>query len=104
MLFELIFFPAIGLLLAAFGLLIWRKQKVTLIHDYHWKNVRKSDLPAYTRLMGIGLCVMGAGVALTGPVNYVFKSQKGLWCFVLGFAAGLIVMNKAQKKYNGSWF
>ena len=103
MLFELIFFPAIGLLLIVLGLLIWRKRKITLIHDYHWKNVRKRDVPAYTRLMGIGLCVMGAGVALTGPINVVFHTQKGLFAFAAGFAAGMILMGKAQKRYNGSW-
>ena len=103
MLFELIFFPAIGLLLIVFGLLIWRKRKITLIHDYQWKNVRKKDIPAYTRLVGIGLVVMGAGIALTGVVNYVTGTQKGMLCFAAGFAAGLVLMGRAQKKYNGSW-
>ena len=104
MLFELIFYPVVGVLLAVLGLLIWRKQKIALLHDYHYRNVRKKDVPAYTRLIGLGLVVMGAGAALTGPVNVLTGTQKGLWCFVAGFAAGLYLMNKAQKRYNGSWF
>ena len=104
MLFELLFFPAIGALLIVLGLLVWRRQKITLIHEYHWRNVRKKDRAAYTRLIGQGLAVMGAGIALTGQVNFLTGAQKGLWCFAAGFAAGLYLMNKAQKRYNGSWF
>ena len=104
MLFEVFLWAAVGLLLIVLGLLIWKKQKITLIHDYQWKNVRKKDVPAYCRQVGLGLVVMGVGAALTGPINYFTGTQKGLYAFAAGFAAGLILMNKAQKKYNGSWF
>ena len=66
MLFELLFFPAIGELLIVLGLLVWRRQKITLIHEYHWRNVRKKDRAAYTRLIGQGLAVMGAGIDRNG--------------------------------------
>ena len=101
--FELLLYGGIGLLLIVLGLLIWRKRKITLIHDYHWKNVRKKDVGPYTRQMGIGLILMGAGIGLTGLVNVLTRTQKGLWSFALGFLAGLIVMGRAQRKYNGSW-
>ena len=104
MLIELVVFGAVGLLLIVIGLLVWKKRKVTLVHDYHWKNVRKKDLPAYCRLIGLGLVLMGAGAVLCGLVGVLTQSQKGLWCFALGMAAGLVPMNRAQKKYNGSWF
>ena len=70
----------------------------------NWKNVRKKDLAAYTRLVGIGLVVMGAGICLAGIVNGLTGSQKGMICFALGFAVGLVLMGRAQKRYNGSWF
>ena len=104
MLIEPIVFGAVGILLIVIGLLVWKKQKVTLLHDYHWKNVRKKDLPAYCRLIGLGLVVMGAGAVLCGLVDILTGTQKGLWCFALGMAAGMILMGKAQKQYNGSWF
>ena len=104
MLIELIVFGAVGLLLIVVGLLVWKKQKVALLHDYHWKNVRKKDLPAYCRLIGLGLVVMGAGAVLCGLVGVLTHSLKGLWCFAAGRAAGLVPMNQAQKSYNGSWF
>lgn len=94
---------AVGLLLIILGLLIWKKQKISLLHDYHYKKVKEQDVPAYTRLVGISLIVMGIGICITGVLN-LFDSP--IWWIPLfgGIAAGLIIMNKAQKTYNGSWF
>ena len=50
---EFITFFAVGLLLIVLGLLTWKKQRVTIIHEYHRKNVKKEDLPEYAREMGI---------------------------------------------------
>lgn len=103
MIFGLIIDLAVGLLLIAIGGLVRKKQKVSLLHDYHYKNVKQEDMPAYTRLIGTGLIIMGTGICITGLLS-VFESR--LWWIPLscGIAAGFIVMNKAQKKYNGSWF
>lgn len=94
---------AVGLLCIILGLMLWKKQKISLIHSYHYKNVKKEDVPAYTRLMGIGLILIGVGICVTGVLNLLYSS---LWWIPLlaGFVMGFIIMNKAQKKYNGSWF
>ncbi len=94
---------AVGLLCIVLGLLIWIKQKASLIHEYHYKNVKKEDIPAYTRLVGISLLAIGGGICITGAFN-LFASP--LWWIPIsvGFVAGFLVMNRAQKKYNGSWF
>lgn len=94
---------AVGLLCIIFGLLLWKKQTISLLHDYHYKNVKKEDIPAYTKKMGIGLISVGAGVLITGIINLF---QKSIWWLpmVIGFVLGVAVMGKAQKKYNGSWF
>ncbi len=103
MIFGFIIDLAVGVLFIILGLLIWKKRKISLLHDYHYKNVKEQDVPAYARLMGISLIVMGAGISLTGVLS-LFESS--VWWIPLfgGIAAGLIVMNKAQKTYNGSWF
>ena len=94
---------AVGLLCIVLGSILWKKRKVSLIHEYHYKNVKKEDIPAYTRLLGIGLILIGTGICITGALNLIESSC--WWIPMLtGFAAGLIVMNKAQKRYNGSWF
>ena len=92
---------AVGALLIVLGLLLWKKQKITLLHDYHYKHVKKEDIPAYTRQMGMGLIIIGAGICITGLVSLV---NSPLWWVSLagGFVLGIILMYRAQKKYNGS--
>ena len=94
---------AVGAVCIIIGLLIWKKQKGSLVHDYHYKNVKKEDLPDYTRLLGIGLILIGIGICVTGLLNLL---ESSFWWtpMLIGFVAGFIVLNKAQKKYNGSWF
>ena len=94
---------AVGLLCIVMGLLIWKKEKVSLIHAYHYRNVKKEDIPAYVRLVGISLILIGAGICVTGLLT-LFESALWWIPLVAGFASGITVMNKAQKKYNGSWF
>lgn len=94
---------AVGLLCIAIGLVIGIGKKVSLIHDYHYRNVAEKDLPAYARLIGTGLILIGVGICATGFFNL---TKSDLWWIPLlaGFAAGFPVLHRAQKKYNGSWF
>ncbi len=94
---------AVGIPLVILGVLIWTKQKVNFLHDYHYKNVAEEDIPAYARGMGIGLIVIGSGICVTGVLEWL---KSPFWWIPLaaGFLAGLIVMHINQKKYNGSWF
>ena len=92
-----------GILLTALGLSVWKKKNVSLLHDYHVRNVKEEDLADYSRLMGQGLIVMGAGVCVCGLLDMM--SLSFWWVpLVAGFVIGFLMMNKAQKKYNGSWF
>ena len=94
---------AAGTLCIVMGLLVWKKQKVSLIHDYHFENVKQEDLPAYTRLIGIGLIITGLGICVTGILE-LFDSPLWWIPMLIGFIIGLMVLNRAQKKYNGTWF
>ena len=91
----------VGILCIVLGFLIWKKQKISLIHDYHYRNVKEEDVPSYTRQIGIGLIIIGTGILLTGMLDLLNSS---LWWIplIIGFSIGLIVIIKAQKKYNGS--
>ena len=94
---------AVSLLLIVMGLLLWKKQKISLLHSYHYQNVKKENIRAYCRQMGIGLIIMGAGIGITGFLHLLCCS---VWWISLtaGFAAGFAVMHCAQMKYNGAWF
>ena len=104
MIAEFIIFMAIGILCIVLGLILWRKQKISLVHDYHYRKVKKDDIPAYTRLIGIGLLLIGGGCCLSGIINIVFRTEAGWIAFAAGFVSGIILMHKAQKTFNGSWF
>ena len=103
MVFGVVVDIAVGLLCIVLGFLIWKKQKINILHDYHYRNVKEEDKPAYTRLMGIGTMLVGVGVVATGVFN-LFESRFWWAGLLVGSVAGIAVMNKAQKKYNGSWF
>ena len=92
---------AVGLLCVAIGLLLWKRRKLSPLHDYHYKNVKQEDIPAYARGMGIGLVIIGAGIGATGLLQL---ANTPLWWIPLaaGLLIGLTVLFKAQKKYNGS--
>ncbi len=94
---------AVGLSCLVLGWLLWKKQKVSILHDYHYKHVREEDLPAYARGMGLGLGLLGAGICLAGFANLANRAGLSLALVGLGFAGGIAVMHRAQKKYNGSW-
>ena len=93
---------ACGALCIVLGIIIWSKRKTSLLHDYHYANVQDEDIPAYTKQIGIGLILIGVGIALAGLFDLFYSP---LWWIPLavGIAAGFLVMHKAQKKYNGSW-
>lgn len=94
---------AVGLACVVLGLLLWKKRMLSLLHDYHYQHVKKEDIPAYTRQMGVGLILIGAGICLTGLLNLL---SSPLWWIPLaaGILIGLLTMGRAQKTYNGSWF
>ena len=103
MIFGAIVEFAVGALCVILGLIIRLKRKVSLVHEYHYKNVKKADIPAYTRLLGTGLIIIGVGITVTGLLN-LFESTLWWLPMIVGFAAGLFIMHRAQMKYNGSWF
>ena len=101
MIFGCIVEGLVGLLCIVLGVLLWKKQMISILHDYHHKHVKQKDIPAYTKQIGIGLILVGSGILITGVLN-LFYSAYWWVALVAGFVSGLIVMYKAQKKYNGS--
>ena len=38
---------SIGVLCIVPGLILWKKQKISLVHDYHHRHMKKQDVGAY---------------------------------------------------------
>lgn len=100
MLIGLIVLLGVGILFFVFGWMLWKKQRIDLVNAWHTRNVKKEDVPAYTRLMSLSLIAIGAGCIVTGVVACVFEENLGWLALPAGFVAGFALIRKAQKKYN----
>ena len=90
----------VGLLCVALGLLIWKKQRITLLHEYHYRNVSEADRPAFCKLTGWGILCIGAGILICAAV---FALTESLWSFLGfggGFILGQVLLLQAGRKYN----
>ncbi len=99
MIFGILIDLIVGTACIAFGLLIWKKQKISLLHDYHYRNVKQEDLPAFSRQMGIGLILVGTGIFVTGLLESAYSS---FWWVPLtaGLFLGLTVIFQALNRFN----
>ena len=102
--FELIFLLIVGSLFFYLGWEIWKKGKISLIHDYHHKKVKETDKKAYTAMMGKALLAIGSGIILTGIIDFLTHTLCGWWIFGIAFLVGLIIITYAQVKYNHGLF
>lgn len=93
-----------GLIFMALGYLLWKKQRITIVHSYHYTKVKESDKKDYTTQMGKGVVVMGLGMILTGIICWLTYSMYGMFAFAVGFILGMMIILRAQKKYNGGVF
>lgn len=101
---ELIILIPAGLLFCFLGWSIWKKERITRIHDYHHTNVTEKDKKQYTEKMGKACVVMGCGMIVTGAVDFITKTFYGWIFFGVCFVSGLILMIYAQVKHNGGIF
>ena len=101
MLIGLIVFLSVGILFLALGTVLWKKQRIDLVNAWHTRHVKKEDVAAYTKLMGLSLIAIGVGCVITGVVACVFENNLGWLALPVGFVVGFALIWKAQKKYNG---
>ena len=90
----------IGLIITVFGWLIWKKEKISLLHDYHVDRVSVENKPAFCKLSGIGIVVVGIGLLITAVLLGITDSAYSFICFTVCFASGLAILITAGAKYN----
>ena len=93
-------FALLGFVLAGLGLAVWKKQKMDLIIRHHCEKVSEADKPAYCRLAGAGICVIGAGFLVSGAFAVFSQSLSVLIPMAAGLAAGLALLCLAGIRYN----
>lgn len=90
----------LSILFLTIGFLLWKKEKITLLHDYHRKHVSEEDKKAFCALSGLGIVSIGAGLVITAAILFFTDSA---WCFLAfaaGFIAGITLLVHAGNKYN----
>lgn len=90
----------VGVALIVTGLIVWKKEKISLFHDYHYDKVTEDNKKSFCALSGAGLSVMGTGLAETAVLLAVTESAWSFVALVTGFAIGLLMLVYAGMKYN----
>lgn len=84
--------------------LLWKKEKINIIHDYHYTKVKEEDKKAYTSIMGKAMIVIGIGAAISGFIGVFTDSVKSGIPFGVAFIIGICIMIFGQIKYNRGIF
>ena len=90
----------IGVVFVVLGYLIWKKEKITLLHDYHYANVSEEDKKVFCAQSGLGVIFIGVGLLATAVILGITDSVLSFIAFAIGFVVGLILLIHAGKKYN----
>ena len=100
--YAIIMFAA-SLLFGMVAIQIYRG-KTSLIHDYHQSKV--TDKAAYGKDFGKAMGIIAGALTLSGVISLLSESVAWLAVAVLfaGLLAGIIVIFRVQKKYNGGIF
>lgn len=106
-----IVFIVLGLLLGIssilFGLMIWKKQKLSFIHGKNKVNLREEEIKGYTESMGKTYVFWGISILLL-PLSTLFNNDIvkfiGMIISSLILTFGFVKMIKTEKKYKtGFW-
>lgn len=97
---EQTIFLILGFIFLILGYLLGIREKVNLLHSYHYKNLAKKDTRKFCKLSGLGLLFIGIGLLMTGFILINIKSLVSFIPSILGFIIGVGLLVKAGMKYN----
>ena len=90
----------IGLFLLSCGILIWKKEKLNLLHIYHRDKVSEDDKPAFCKISGIGIVFIGIGMLISAILVSITDSPLSFIAFGVGFITGFVMLIYAGLRYN----
>lgn len=90
----------VGIVFVILGFFIWKKEKISLLHDYHYDKVSAEDKKAFCTLSGVGVLLIGIGLLITAIIIGITDSPWSFVAFAIGFVVGLIMLIYAGAKYN----
>jgi len=96
-----------GLLFTILGIIIWKKQMVTLTFDFNSKNVKIEDVRQYTKSFGRAYSIIGIALLLTMLSSVTYNRRFLEEGCILSFVAliiSMIIIIKTQVKYKTGLF
>ncbi len=90
----------VGIVVIVMGYLLWRKERISLLHDYHYDKVSEANKKIFCTISGIGLVVLGCGFLLTAVVLGITTSVWSYLVMTVGFVIGISLLIYAGRKYN----
>ena len=90
----------VAILFIVLGIMIWKKERIELLHEYHMKRVPPKDKAPFCTLSGIGILIIGISLLLTAIILWITDSALSFILFAIGFAVGLTMLIMAGLKYN----
>lgn len=90
----------IGIVFVIFGYLIWKKEKISFLHGYHYDKVSENDRADFCMLSGMGVISIGMGLLVTAVIIGITDSAWSFIAFAVGFTAGLALLIYAGNTYN----
>lgn len=90
----------IGIVFIVLGYMVWKKEKISLLHDYHYDKVSAADKKAFCTISGIGVVLVGIGLLITAIIIGITNSMWSFFAFAIGFVIGLIMLIYAGIRYN----
>ena len=100
MIISTIIVGSAGIIFVLLGYLIWKKQKISLLHEYHYDKVSAENKEVFCALSGKGVVTIGVGMIITAVIIGITDSPWSFIVFAIGFVIGMIMLAYAGRKYN----
>ena len=89
-----------GIVFMVLGYLLWKKERISLLHEYHYDKVSKEDKKIFYAISGMGVIIIGIGLLNSGLLMCCIDSVWSMLPFAVGFVIGLAMLMYAGIKYN----
>ena len=98
--FGAIIVGLIGIVFIILGYLLWKKERISLLHRYHYDKVLEENKKSFCTISGIGIIFIGSGLFITGVIIGITNSAWSFIAFAIGLFVGLAMLIYAGIKYN----
>ena len=107
---EVIITAIVGIICIVIGIMNIRGN-VSMLHEYHTKNVKEEDKESFGRLVGTGMLIIGGSIivysilkTLTIQLEDKIYIIIGTIIMIVGVIIGIFISFYAMRKYNGGIF